>query len=198
MEEVQYLSIAEFAEAINVSKQAVYKRIKKDKEVAQYCRVINGRQCILSTASELFNRELNEFTPPTEAPEAPRPDNTKYLISQLEEKDRLIQAQQTTIASQTEQIQNLQAHIMEQSTAMTEMLRTQAKLQENYQILIAQQQKLLEEHREQPETTTVSTVENVEQPVEQQVEQPVDELIGTATQPKPRRSFFDRLFGRNS
>ena len=87
---------------------------------------------------------------------------------------------------------------MEQSTAMTEMLRTQAKLQENYQILIAQQQKLLEEHREQPETTTVSTVENVEQPVEQQVEQPVDEPIGTDTKPKPRRSFFDRLFGRNS
>ena len=198
MADAEYLSVAEFAEAIGVSKQAVYKRIKKDKALAQYCRTITGKQCIRATASELFNRELNEFTPPTEAPEGHRTENTKYLISQLEEKDRLIQAQQTTIASQTEQIQNLQAHIMEQSTAMTEMLKTQAKLQENYQILIAQQQKMLEERREQVENDTVSTVENVEQPVEQQVEQPVDGLEGNNTERKPRRSLFRWLFGGNS
>ncbi|MBO5106173.1 MAG: hypothetical protein J6C29_04680, partial [Clostridia bacterium] len=83
---------------------------------------------------------------------------------------------------QTEQIKGLQEHIITQSAATTDILLKQSQLQENFQILLGQQQKQL-----QSVSTPVSTVETVEQPIEQPVEQPIET-------PK-KKGFFSKIFG---
>ncbi len=175
MAEIDYLTIAEFAESVGVSKQAIYKRLNKD--LAPYQKTINGVKCLSAAAIDLFT------TPAVEQPKAEKVDyedkqSIKYLLAQLEEKDRLIQQQQKTIADQTEQIKGLQEHIITQSAATTEILVKQSQLQENFQILLGQQQKQLQ---------SFSTVEAVEQPVEQPIEQPVET-------PK-KKGLFSKIFG---
>ena len=188
----EYLSIADFAEAVGVSKQAVYKRLKKD--LVPYTKVIGGINCIEITACELFNRSTDDLNPPTKPPESHSRDNYNYLLLQIAEKDKLIEAQQGTIAGQTAQIETLQAHIMEQSKRTTELLEKQTKLQENYQILIAQQQKQLETMKKQEETDTVSTVETVVKPVEQPVEQPGENQKELSKKHNKWHSIFGGLF----
>lgn len=179
MAEMDYLTIAEFAESVGVSKQAIYKRLNKD--LAPYQKTIDGVKCLSAAAMDLF------LSPAVEQPKEEKVDfadrqSVKYLLAQLEEKDRLIQQQQQTIADQTEQIKGLHEHIIAQSAATTDILLKQSQLQENFQILLGQQQKQLNSV-----STPVSTVETVEQPIEQPVEQPVEN-------PK-KKGFFSKIFG---
>lgn len=181
-----YLSIAEFAERAGVSKQAVYKRL--DKGLKPYVKEINGIKCISLSAIGLYQQPTEPTVEPTEQPHKPTvesADSIKYLLAQLEEKDKLIHQQQATIDSQNSQIRDLQNHIIEQGKELTEIVKKQSQQQENFQILLAQQQ------AKSIEKTSHSTQPTVEQPVEQQVE---NEVEPCAEQPK-KKSFWQRIFG---
>ena len=187
MSDTNFLSVAEFAEAAGVSVQAVYKRLKRD--LAPFTDIRDNRTVISVAALELFNgsKPLN-----TEKPGESKPDKetVAFLMTQLAEKDKLIAQQQAMISSQAEEIQGLHSHIIEQSVAQTEILRKQAQLQENFQILLAQNQKLM---------LGGSTVESVEQPVEQPVVKPQPSEAPaqpSTSEPEPKKGFWARLLGR--
>ena len=197
---MNYLSVAEFANLIGISKQAVYKRLK-DNEISKYCKVIDGKQCIAQEAMSLFGvaqparrPEQEQATGTVPGAEETRVENVDFLLEQIREKDALILNQQSTIDQQVVQLKELQAHIIEQSATLAKMLDKQMKLQENYQILIAQQQRL---------TSVGSTGQKQDiQPVEQpdnQVEQPVVQPIqpvdnGVEYRVEKEEGFLHRLF----
>ncbi len=60
----EYISVADFAQKANVSRQAIYKRL--DGDLSTYCKVDNGKKLINIKALSLFevntvNRELTPF-----------------------------------------------------------------------------------------------------------------------------------------
>lgn len=193
---MNYLSVAEFANLIGVSKQAVYKRLK-DNEINKYCKVIDGKQCIAKEAMSLFGvaqparktaQEKETGTVP--GAEETRVENVDFLLEQIREKDTLILTQQSTIEQQVVQLKELQTHIMEQSATLAKMLDKQMKLQENYQILIAQQQRLAAGGS----TGQKQDVQPVEQP-DSQVEQPVVQPIQPVEKGVEKEAgFLHRLF----
>ena len=163
----KYITIAEFAEIVGVSKQAVYKRIARDLE--PYVKTIDGSKRISLAATALFQSSSPVDSNQCSQQE-PEPGNVSYLLKLLESKDKII-------AQQAEQIKDLQSQLFKQADSLTEILKTQTRLQENFQVLLGQQQKRLEGE---------NSVEPVEQPQEN-IEQPVD-----STQKK--NSIFSRLF----
>lgn len=201
MADQEYLPIAEFAEAVGVSKQAIYKRLEKD--LAPFCEYINGRKCIAVSAIDLFTGSQKAAEPTEEETHAPPPPSKQpandsgsmnYLLLQIAEKDKLIAQQQEIIADQAAQIRELQSHVLKQSAATTEILQRQSQLQENFQILLGQQQKQIEAF------SSVSTVETGVKPVEQPVEQPIevvevkeDNTVNTEQPPK-KRGLFSKFF----
>lgn len=190
---MNYLSVAEFANLIGISKQAVYKRLK-DNEISKYCKVIDGKQCIAQEATPLFGvaqparrPEQEQATGTVPGAEETRVENVDFLLEQIREKDALILNQQSTIDQQVVQLKELQAHIIEQSATLAKMLDKQMKLQENYQILIAQQQRL---------TSVGSTGQKQDiQPVEQPVVQPIQPVDnGVEYRVEKEEGFLHRLF----
>ena len=172
MDEV-YLSVAEFAEAAGVSKQAVYKRLNKD--LLSFCKEVNGTRKISAGAIELFKGNIQVDQQTTETTDTRNPS---FLMEQIKEKDNLIHQQRTEIEELTKQIKELQQHILTQAERTTAVLEKQSQLQENFQILLGQQQRQMIEQQSQ------SVVQPC-QPVEQPVEQPTE---------KKRKTLFQRLF----
>ena len=170
----QYITVSEFAKAAGVSRQAVYKRLASD--LAPFTKSEAGKRLIDRAALELFSVQ--------EHPEQPQPE--------APDKDREIERQREEIQDLRQQVKTLQAHVMTQSTELTrltgkltEILTQQGQLQENYQILLGQHQKMLEgisSYFKEPET--VSADDN-------QVEQPVDNLVDTVEQPVDSKKAFD-------
>lgn len=160
----KYVTIADFSEIVGVSKQAVYKRIAKD--LGPYIKTIDGSKRISMAATALFQSS----SPGDSNQREPEPSNVSYLLKLLESKDK-------TIAQQAEQIKDLQSQLFKQADSLTEILKTQTRLQENFQVLLGQQQRRLEGE---------NSVEPVEQPQEN-VEQPVDSM------PK-KNSIFSKFF----
>ena len=172
MSELEYLSIADFAEIAGISKQAVYARIKKD--LAPYTQIIGGQKYISSAALSYFqSAEITETViqdkKQRQEEKTGNTAGTAYLLKQLEEKDRLIAKQQELIEDQSSQIKILQKHNMEQSNALIDLLQKQNKLQENFQVLLGQQQVLIGQKEGKDTEIPVEGFENVEQPVEQSV-----------------------------
>lgn len=199
MDEQQYYGVAQFADLAGVTKQAVYKRL--DKDLAEYCKVIAGKKYIAAEALKLYTddtvdvnqvKELNNHQVDT----VDR-GMFNYLRLQLEEKEKIIAAQQATITDQGEQIKGLTAHIVTQSNDLMEQLKKQNQMQENLQLLVAREQELVAQIKLLQEQNTVETVEMVEQQVEQSVEQQVE----TAQKPiednqdpeAARKTFWQRL-----
>lgn len=165
----EYLTIAEFAERAQVSKQAIYKRLSKD--LTQYLKQDGKKKLLSSEALALFVSTTVENKVETvenmvelveqpventvETVETNKYPASAYLITQLEEKDKLINQLQITISEQLEQIKKLQEQISSQSQTFTDLLTKQSQIQENFQILLAQQKQQLS-----------TKVETVEQPVE--------------------------------
>lgn len=182
-----YITIAEFAERVGVSKQAIYKRASKD--LAPYLKEEGRVKYIAEEATALFNHSTVQ--PRVKQPKIERVEKvelnqdqeTTYLLEQLKEKDRLIQEQQQTIKDQAEQIKKLQDHIISQATETTEILKKQSQLQENFQILLGQQQQQLQAGTKE---TPVETVETT-------VKQPEDERV-EKVEPQKKTGFFSRLF----
>lgn len=176
----EYLSVAEFAEKAGVSKQAIYKRLNS-KSLKPYVKEINGVKRINSSAIGVFQPIQPDIQPiSTVEQQVETAYNTDFLLAQLAEKDELIKRQQDTISQQNTQIQDLQRHVVEQAKELTEIIKKQSQQQENFQILLAQQQA---QQVKSIENTGVSTNSTVEQQVEREVEQPI------------KRTFWQRLFG---
>lgn len=176
----EFLTVSEFAAAVGVTKQAVYARINKD--LTPFVSVIQGQKHISIEASSLFNSQS------ANNPNAKQIDSrvVDTLLSQLEEKDRLMEQQQAVIMAQSEEISKLNTHILNQSESLTNLLHTQNQLQENYQVLLKQHQELLMvDQRLQPVSNIVASncCNNVDTEHEQ-------------VNPGEKLGFFKRLFGR--
>ena len=187
----EYLSIADFADTAGVSKQAVYKRL--DKDLKPYLKIIDGRKCLEVSAIELFQTTPGLSTQSSTVETTKDKQSINYLMLQLQEKDRLLAQQQDTIKDQLAQIKELNAHIIDLSKAQTEILRKQSQLQENFQILLGQQQKQLAEFSQ------VSTVEKVQQPVDEPVVKPSETETPTNPGQPPeaeKKGFWSKVFGK--
>ena len=187
----EYLSIADFADTAGVSKQAVYKRL--DKDLKPYLKIIDGRKCLEVSAIELFQTTPGLSTQSSTVETTKVKQSKNYLMLQLQETDRLLAQQQDTIKDQLAQIKELNAHIIDLSKAQTEILRKQSQLQENFQILLGQQQKQLAEFSQ------VSTVEKVQQPVDEPVVKPSETETPTNPGQPPeaeKKGFWSKLFGK--
>lgn len=145
----EFLTIPEFAELVGVTPQAVYRRLEKD--LSQFVKVIQGKKHLSTEAKSLFK-------PVQVAKRDNQP--VEYLLSQLAEKEREIEQQRAILDSQRQQIEVLQGHIMEQSKELTELLKKQNQLQENFQVLLKGNQEannacqVIEQGSETQEKTT--------------------------------------------
>lgn len=123
--EKAYITIAEYAERMNVSKQTVYNRLKKD--LKEFLIVIDGKKCLKSEAFNLFQSNLNQkfekdfqdFQPKFETVET-------ILKAQIEDKDRLI----GRLLEQADTLQAQNADLIEQIGKLTEIIN-------NSQVLLA-------------------------------------------------------------
>ena len=83
MVNVEYLSIAEFAERAGVSKQAIYKQIgNENSQIAPYILREGKRTLIkVSALRELYKVDIEEttFTTPTEGIEQPKSTQTEVV-----------------------------------------------------------------------------------------------------------------------
>ena len=204
IDEVKSLTVAEFSEQIGITKQAIYKRINKD--LKPYTKRVNGILYISSDASTLFKRsQEQEPKPPppyaqTNTPTQPDSNDNRMLLEQLKVKDKLIDQLQQTIKDLNTQNHELQLHLVNQSDRFTELLQTQAKLQEYFQILLGKKQLLEQSATNSSNTTTEPTdkptVDSVD-PVDSTVETPeqADQIQPEESEPPPKKGFFAKLFG---
>lgn len=172
----ELLSIAELADIIGITEQAIYKRIKKG-TIADYVVLKDGKYFLKPSIIELYKpKEAPTAKEKADIPEEKETVTTAFLMAQIENKDKLIAELQATITAQ-------QKHILELSQNLTGIIEKQNELQSNYQILIAKQFEI-------KGLSTGSTT--VQQPVEKVVE-PV-ETKEPAQEPEPKKGFFRRIF----
>lgn len=187
--ENDYVSIADFAELVGVSKQAIYKRLKKD-DIKPHIKMIDKKVYLSISACELFNVEPQKAKQQVNETQKPEQDNDiiSYLKEQIAKKDKIIE--------------DLQASLIQQSQTLTEIVSKQNELQNNFQVLLARFSYLpapKEEKKPSSETAEFEVVQplnNVEQPVVQplnEVEQPVE---SPENEPK-KKGFFRRLFKKD-
>lgn len=107
MEELQYITVKEFAERAGVSIQSVYKRLNQpDNNLVNYCKLIDNKKMLnIQALQDIYNIEVekpvNQIQPEVVQPinqiDKPiKPDNStekliELLEKQLEDKDRQIQ-----------------------------------------------------------------------------------------------------------
>lgn len=195
----ELLTVAEFAKAAGVSKQAIYQRLKKD--LHPFLHEINGTKSLSIDALELFP----SLPTAAQSDEAEKTAALNALIEQLNKKDKMIEQQQTTIEQQTAQIGQLQEHITKQSSEMMEMLKEQNQLQKNFQVLLKQQQDA--SRLETTSTNLKGEDDPLDQVVLTQRESTVDAACAAPendakqaghsvdSPPEKKPGFFARLFG---
>lgn len=113
------LTIAEFAEKVGVTPQAIYKRIKTD--LAPYIVVENGVKLLKEEALELFNHSLN----------IKASNREKELLERIQELESLVE-------SLKEDKLELLAKSQENSDKLWLLTEKLTQLQENSQVLLAQ------------------------------------------------------------
>ena len=120
--EKAYITIAEYAERMNVSKQTVYNRLKKD--LKEFLIVIDGKKCL---KSEVFKLSKSSSNPKIETDfQDFQPKIETILKAQIEDKDRLIER----LLEQADTLQAQNASLTEQIGKLTELLN-------NSQVLLA-------------------------------------------------------------
>lgn len=97
-----YLTIADFAEKANVSKQAIYKKLREKPEFRAYSAVINGTKVIRKTALYDFFGVESEPDPEVIEPQ----NNQQHEIIQLLKEQ--LQTKDRQIADLTEALMNSQ------------------------------------------------------------------------------------------
>ena len=120
--EKAYITIAEYAEHMNVSKQTVYNRLKKD--LKEFLIVIDGKKCL---KSEVFKLSKSSSNPKIETDfQDFQPKIETILKAQIEDKDRLIER----LLEQADTLQAQNADLIEQIGKLTEIIN-------NSQVLLA-------------------------------------------------------------
>lgn len=168
----QYLDVKEFAQIVNISKQAVYNRLNKD--LKPFVKEIDGKKCISVKALQLFKStgvstfdSTNEKSVSTEI---------QLFKTQIEALNNTVAELKEACKSKDLQIEKLQNQLIELAAAQVNILNKQNQLIENSQVLLLQKQ-----HNE-----AVSTVETNVQQVEETETKPI------------KQSLFSRLFNKKS
>lgn len=175
----ELLTITEAANIIGISEQAFYKRIKKG-TIADYVVLKDGKYFLKPSIIEKYRTKEPATTNSTvEQPVEQKADITAFLKAQIESKDKLISELQATIREQ-------QAHIIEQSQKLSEIIAKQNDLQSNFQILLAKQFDI--KGLSTGSTTVQQPVEKVDEPVEIKEQEP---------QEQPKQGFFRRIFKKS-
>jgi len=138
----EYISIAEFASRVGITRQAVYKRV--DRGLQQFIIVDNdGRRRISTDALELFNQEVDSKVDINMSTVDSEVDNKGYNGSQ--------QALET-LQAQLE-IKDKQLFIKdEQISTLHSLLREQQELNKNNQILLGATNPALIENKQNKST----------------------------------------------
>lgn len=221
MVNVEYLSIAEFAERAGVSKQAIYKQIgNENSQIAPYILREGKRTLIkVSALRELYKVDIEEttFTTPTEGIEQPKSTQTEVVeVETPTPKTNPDQPQKQPLQPEptqesqpisTDYIEFLKAQLAEVKAdrANTEQ-RLMATIQEKDAIIKEQSAQLAQLAKQVAQIADkaliatsqqqyLTAMEKTEKQVEpiQAEEQPPAEPI---EEDKPKKSFFQRLFGR--
>lgn len=171
-----YISISEFAERANVTKQAIYKRIKTDPDFAPYVKEQDGKKTVSEAALTIFQQDK---TAPAGNKQQEAPAG--YLLERISEQADTIEEQRKEI----EYLRGLLKSADERNSSLTQHLmesqNKQLELQKNYQILLGAQNPLLKA---------------VNQPVEGETESKPAEQQKSKQQEKTeeRTSIFSKLF----
>lgn len=116
---MEYLTISKFAERAGVTPQAIYKRVKAD--LAPFTKEENGIKLVSEEALELFKYTQQVKFEMRE----------QELLEKISELENLVQ-------SLTQDKLDLLSKIAETNTNLLEILNKQTQQQENFQILLAQ------------------------------------------------------------
>lgn len=123
--EKQYITVAEYAKRMNVSKQTVYNQLKKD--LKDYLIVVEGKKCIKTEVFNLFQSNLNQKFETNFQDFQPKLETVETILkAQLEDKDRLIER----LLEQADTLQAQNADLIEQIGKLTEIIN-------NSQVLLA-------------------------------------------------------------
>ena len=184
--EQEFLTVSEFAAAVGVTKQAVYARMNKD--LTPFVTVIQGQKHISSEAISLFSSKpsVNEMNN-----QLSDRNTIAFLMEKLDRKERENAVLQDLILEQGRQITVLQEHIVSQSMELTEIIRRQSQLQENFQVLLRERSEAPADNQA-PESSVVnhsSGRSNEQDAVKKLINQ-----VDKAVEPEEKPGFFRRLF----
>lgn len=160
----EYLSVADFAVAAGVTKQAVYRRM--DTNLKEYVRVENGKKFVSTEAIPLFHVEptLNNVEQRFEQSEEQRSNNVEQAVdprdSEIDRLLSLLEASQAENRALNERLMTLSLEI--------------AAMGKSAQVIAAQ-------------TSGVPMLNNVDQSVNNDEQQPVEIIDQSVEQEKTNR-----------
>ena len=223
MEENKYLSIAEFAEAAGVSKQAIYKQINNDKSQLTPFLLRRGKKTFIlcSALVELYNVKVDNFTTHS-TPEVE--EKTTLPTPEVEEEAQLSTPEVEEVGEQstpeveekttlpthstpenqplsTDYIEFLKGEIAELKAQreQTEQ-RLNATIQEKDQIIKSQADQLADLAQKVAAIANNAIMTTSQQQyltaAERQIEKPAPPENGVVIEEEAKKSFWGRLFGK--
>lgn len=190
MEENKYLSIAEFAEAAGVSKQAIYKQINNDKSQLTPFLLRRGKKTFIlcSALVELYNVKVDNLTThstpeveekttlPTHSTPENQPLSTDYIEFLKGEIAELKAQREQTEQRLNATIQEKDQIIKSQADQLADLAQKVAAIANNAIMTTSQQQYLTA--------------------AERQIEKPAPPENGVVIEEEAKKSFWGRLFGK--
>lgn len=212
MEENKYLSIAEFAEAAGVSKQAIYKQINNDKSQLTPFLLRRGKKTFIlcSALVELYNVKVDNLTTHS-TPEVE--ENATLPTPEVEEEAQLSTPEveeKTTLPTHstpenqplsTDYIEFLKGEIAELKAQreQTEQ-RLNATIQEKDQIIKSQADQLADLAQKVAAIANNAIMTTSQQQyltaAERQIEKPAPPENSVVIEEEAKKSFWGRLFGK--
>jgi hypothetical protein len=157
---MELLTIAEFAEKVGLTKQAIYKRLETD--LAPFLVVENGTKKLKAEALELYKSTLD----------TKQTNREQELLERIKELESLV-------ASLTQDKIDLLQKSAEDKEKLWDFAERLAKIQENSQILLAQNNQV---------------VSSLTQPNSTRIEEPTE--VETVELNSNKQSWFSRMFKR--
>ena len=138
----QFYTVAEAAQIIGVSTTAIYN--KMNKELSKYVsKDLKGKKVILAEGSLPYLPHEDEGFERVETVISKKPSKVVNLSNLLlEEKNKRISELEGEIERLRAAIEEKDKHMAETTNRLMDVLEQTAKLQENYQVLIARQQEV--------------------------------------------------------
>ena len=155
----KYLTVLEFAEKADISKQTIYEQMKPGKRLAPYVRKINGRKCIRVDALAFYTSDAADPEPEPEAETVKGGGDAviEILMEQIRVKDRQIEMQAEQLRDMTEALkasQVMQHALQSQIARLTGETATDGT-----------------DNAPEPEKTTEAPPETAQAPVETDTQQ---------------------------